>query len=297
MYQGKIIDAHMHLWDPNNGYEWLRNPDPFFGGGSLNHDFFVPDYLAMAQNQNIVAVVHVECGGFPEDPVKESEWLQQQADSTGWPQGIVAHANLAADDIEHQLERHLACRNLRGIRMLLSYSPKMTIQLTDHGDYMQDKAFRRGYALLGQHDLTFDMQIYGLQLEDAYQLAKAHPETRLVLSHLASPTDFSLEGFAFWRQGVERMASLPQVVMKLSCVGCIFQKNDPALITPYLHAAIDAFGPERCLFGSNCPPDGVHITFDDIYTLFKRAVQGYSQTEQQAMFFDTAQQVYRLGRH
>ena len=72
----------------------------------------------------------------------------------------------------------------------------MTIQLTDRGDYMQDHAFRRGYALLGQHDLTFDIQIYDLQLDDAYQLAKAHPETRLVLSHLASPTDFSPEGFA-----------------------------------------------------------------------------------------------------
>ena len=292
-YQGPIIDAHMHLWDPNNGYEWLSNTDPFFGGGKLNRPFLVPDYLEMIQDQNITAAVHVQCGGFPEDPVLESQWLQEQADQTGWPQAIVAFAKLDDADIEHQLERHLQYKNVTGIRMLLSYAEN-EIKLADRGDYLQDAAWLKGYDLLAKHNLSFDMQIWDVQLEQAYQMAKAHPETRLVLSHLASPTKFTPEGFEFWKKGIEKMAALPHVMMKISCIGCIFMKNDPAEIIPYIQAAIDAFGVDRCLFGSNCPPDAIHIPFDDIYKIFFMATEGCSEEEHRKMFYENAKEVYRV---
>ncbi|MBV9035072.1 MAG: hypothetical protein JO182_11330, partial [Acidobacteriaceae bacterium] len=99
MYAGPVIDAHMHLWDLANGYDWLSHNDPnferLFGNyDSLKRNFLAPDYLTMTRDCHVVKSVHVQAFGFPDNPVGETAWLQEQADQYGCPQGIIAYANL-----------------------------------------------------------------------------------------------------------------------------------------------------------------------------------------------------------
>ncbi|MBS0653830.1 MAG: hypothetical protein JSR39_09960, partial [Verrucomicrobia bacterium] len=116
MHQGQIIDTHMHLWDTANGYAWL----PQLANGALNRNFFGKDYLEMTKGVPISQMVHVECGGFPHNPVLETKWVQEQADLYGFPHAIIAFAQLNSPDVEITLKGHKQYPNLRGIRMALN---------------------------------------------------------------------------------------------------------------------------------------------------------------------------------
>ena len=98
MYNDKIVDTHMHLWDLKNNYPWLMNnaaPLITLGGNydKLKQTFLVKDYVALTKNQNIAKSIHVEAFGFEGNPVLETQWLQKQADQFGFPHGIVRALN------------------------------------------------------------------------------------------------------------------------------------------------------------------------------------------------------------
>lgn len=294
MYKGPIVDAHMHLWDRKNpGYEWLKRTEPTFGFGKNDHDFLVNDYLDMVKDYNVVAGVHVECYGFPDDPVKETAWIQQQADETGWPHAITAKIVLDAKDVEAQMERHCEYPLMRATRTNLNNSPGY-INFCERADMMQDKAWLHGYGLLKKYNIMYEMQCYDTQLDQAYELAKQHEQTPMIINHLGWPVDVSNDGFKPWQQRIAHIAQLPNVYFKLSCIGSLFMKNDPDWIIPFIQSGIETFGVDRCLFASNCPPDDVHIPFNDLYRIFKMSVRDYSPDEQRQLFFTNAKRLYRI---
>ena len=299
MYAGPVIDAHMHLWDLANGYDWLSHNDPnferLFGNyNSLKHNFLAPDYLAMTRDCHVVKSVHVQAFGFPDNPVGETAWLQEQADQYGYPQGIVAYANLMHPDVEETLRRHCAWANVRGIRMPLNYAAEAWRRMTDRGDYMRDAQWRRGFALLSHYGLSFDLQMYGHQVADAVALAQCFPETTIVIEHLAWPLDLSLVDFAQWSRHLQALSQCPNIFLKLSGIGCVFRQSDPGWIRQWLRQAVSCFGPKRCLFGSNCPPDTIFYDFKTLLRMYSEAYADYSPDEQEAIFCGTAQRVYRL---
>lgn len=288
-YQGQIIDTHMHIWNPQNGHDWLAK----LQNGILNYSFFYEDYLQMAKKQRISQTVYVECGGFPQDPSLETAWIQKQADLYGGPQGIVAYAPLDLPDVEELLKKHKAYPNLRGIRMPLNSIAGCFG--TERSDYMKDPQWRKGYALLSKYDLSFDMQIYDIQIPDAVEIVKTYDDISLVLEHMGWPLRGTLEYLPEWKERLSLLAQYPQVFLKLSCLGWIFQgKNDDAII-PFIQAAIETFGPERCMVGSNCPPDLIYTSFDAIFQHIRAAVAPYSQEDQQKIFYGNAKRVYKLS--
>lgn len=299
MYTGPIIDSHMHLWDLANGYAWLSDRDPnmesLFGNyDKLRHNFLVPDYVALIGGFNVVKSVHVQAFGFPGNPVGETEWLEQQATENGFPQGIVAYANLADPGVDEVLRRHCERANVRGLRMPLNYADEPWRRMTDRGDYMRDEQWRRGFALLSRHGLAFDLQMYDHQTPDAVALAQDFPETTIVVEHLAWPIDLSADGFKRWSERLISLAQCANVVLKVSGIGCIF-RAETHLIPRYLKQAIATFSPERCMFGSNCPPDTVFHDFAWLLKSYMYAVSDCSPEQQRQFFYGTAERVYRLA--
>jgi len=288
MYQGQVIDSHMHIWDAKNGYAWL----PVLAGGIFNHNFYMKDYLEMSRHQPISQMVYVECGGFPHNPVLETKWVQEQADLYGGPQGIVAFAKLDSPDLEKTLKGHLQYPHLRAIRMPLNYVEGCFG--ADRDDYMRDPAWQKGYALLSKYNLPFEMQIFDTQIPDAARVAKTFSDIPIVLQHLGWPVRSSLSDLPLWSNRLAQMADHPNVFVKISCIGWIFQKNDEKTIVPYIQEAVRLFGADRCMVGSNCPPDSVHISFDDIFRIFKVALASYSILDQQKIFYGNAKRIYRL---
>lgn len=288
MYQGQIIDTHMHLWETANGYLWL----PSVAKGALNHNFLMRDYLAMSKHFPISQMVHVECGGFPQNPVLETKWVQNQADRYGGPQGICAFVKLDSPDSEKMLKSHSQYPNLRSIRMPLNYVAGSFG--ADRDDYMRDPSWRKGYALLSKYNLPFEMQIFDTQIPDACSLARDYPDTLIILQHLGWPVRSDLSYLSEWKNRLAELAEAPNVFLKISCIGWIFQKNDEAAILPYLKTALQLFGVDRCMVGSNCPPDRIFIPFDDIFRIFKVALADYSDLDQQKVFYGNAKSLYRI---
>jgi predicted TIM-barrel fold metal-dependent hydrolase len=288
MYQGQIIDTHMHMWNIANGYEWL----PHLADGVLHHNFSIPDYLEMSKRLPISQMVYIECGGFPQNPILETEWVQQQADLYGCPQAIIAFAKLDSTDVEDVLKGHSQYPNLRGIRMPLNYVAGCFG--ADRDDYMRDKAWQKGYGLLSKYNLHFEMQIFDTQIPDACKIAQDFPDIPIVLEHLGWPLKTDHNYFNEWKDRLAQIAQHPNVFLKISCIGWIFQSNNEAAIFPYIKEAINLFGTDRCMVGSNCPPDKIYLSFDDIFHVFKRGLAGYSDLDQQKIFYGNAKRIYRL---
>ena len=167
--------------------------------------------------------------------------------------------------------------------------------MADRGDYMRDAQWRRGFALLSRYDLSFDVQIYDHQAPDAAILARAFPETTLIIEHLGWPIAIdSAVGFEHWAERLMMLAESPNVFLKVSGVGCVFRRANPDLIRQYLRRAVAIFGLQRCLFGSNCPPDTLFYDFRKLLGIYTDAFSDLTPEAQGAIFFDNARRVYRL---
>ncbi len=180
-------------------------------------------------------------------------------------------------------------------------------------DQFADPAFRRGVARLGARGLTFDSWHYHHQNPDFAALARAVPDTVMVLDHFGTPLGVGTyapqreEIFATWCDDIAEIARCENVVAKLG--GLAMPDNGFAWHTAdrpptsdelvaaharyYLHA-IECFGPDRCMFESNFPIDRFSLSYRVLWNGLKKIAAPFSPAERDAMFFGTAARVYRL---
>jgi predicted TIM-barrel fold metal-dependent hydrolase len=299
-YHDEIIDSHMHLWDLKNSYPWLKEAIPslekMIGDyRSFRQNFLIEDYLALAKKHKVTKSVHLEASGFPEDPTQESSWLQKIADKYEFPNGIVAYAKLDDPNVAEVLKKHAVYRNVCGIRMQLNWHDTDYLRLTDRADYMQDQAWQHGFYLLSEYDFVFDLQIFDHQIPEAVVLAKTFPNIQIILEHMGWPTAFSDSDFHQWQERLKKIADCPNVSVKLSGIGCVFQKRiSSERIKDYIIHAVKIFTPDRCVFGSNFPLDSLFYRFDEIISFMKNALTHLTYADQKKIFYDNDCRVYRL---
>lgn len=293
MTQPEIVDSHFHLWDravPDLAWSWLEPglAHPQLGDISplQDREFTVDDFIAEAAPAGIAKAVHVQAAIGTEDPVRETEWLQAYADRTGFPHGIVGHADLKDPSVEGVLERHSAFPNLRSIRDF------------SYGDYLVEDAWHRGFALLGKYDLVCDLDCTWENMAKARDVARRFPGVTVVLDHAGFPQDRTAEYFRSWRDGMATIAAADNVVCKVSGLGmgdCMAGGQwTPASIRPYVHGCLEAFGVERCFFGSNWPVDSLFGDYATMLDGYVRATADLSADERHAFFTGNASRVYRL---
>jgi predicted TIM-barrel fold metal-dependent hydrolase len=298
LYRGPIVDAHHHLWDlSNDRYPWLgsaRRPEMVFGPSApLARNYLIADYLRDIAGENVVKSVHVEAG-YGGAPFEETEWVQAIADRHGFPHGIVAAAPLTDPDLEAMLKRHAQASNLRGIRAIASWHDKPHLRFAARPDLMDDPAWRRGLRLLIAHDLSLDLMIHAPQLADAARLAKDHPDLRIVINHACSPVDRSPIDLQKWRDGLALLAQAPNVWIKISDLAAYDHDWTVESYRPIVTALIEAFGPRRCMFGSDFPVAGLHGAFAAHLNAFRTIVAALPEASQRDLFHDTAAAFYRL---
>jgi predicted TIM-barrel fold metal-dependent hydrolase len=299
-YDGPLVDAHHHFWEIGLGkHPWL-SPAPgremVFGDPSPLYRDYLPDDLRRdAAGQHLVASVHVEAGWDRADPVGETRWLDSLAARTGLPSVLVVHAPLDDRAAQDVLDAQLAASSrVRGVRHIVSWHEDATKRFVERDDLMADRQWREGFARLAPLGLSFDLMLYPGQLAEAARLAADFPETRIVLNHAGSPVDRDPDGMARWRLGLRRLAAQPNVAIKISDLVAYDHHWTLDSLRPVVLACIDAFGPARCLFGSDFPVAGLHATFDQCFASFKAIVAGFTAAEQRAMFHDNAIREYRI---
>ena len=226
--------------------------------------------------------VHVQAAIGSPDPVTETEWLQEAADRTGFPHGIVAYADLRDPGVEAVLERHCESPNMRGIRDF------------SYGDYLVEPDYHRGFALLEKFNLVSSMPAACGDMEKLRALAHKFPNILIVVDHTGTPEERTDAYFEDWKRGVEVAASCDNIRWKISGLGMGDNNWTVDSIRRYVLTSIETVGVDRCFFGSNWPVDWLWSTYDELIDAYTAIISGFSRDEQTALFSKTAEELYRI---
>lgn len=313
-----IIDPHHHLWD-HPGSRYLLD--------EILHD--------TSSGHRVLATVFVECmsmyradGDAAMKPVGETEFVNgiaAQSASGGYGDtriaaGIVSFADLSLGAaVEPVLRAHLAAApaRFRGIRHAGGFdaSPEIRNSHTNPpADLYKSPRFREGFGKLAKLGLVFDAWQYHPQMPELTDLARAFPDTKIILDHFGGPLGLGpyeghrREVFDQWKRDITELARCPNVVVKLGGInmpvnGFGWHKKNSAPTSDELVAAtrdyylhtIDRFGPSRCMFESNFPVDRVSCSYVVLWNAFKKIAAGFSAGDKAWMFHRTAAETYRIA--
>ena len=311
-----IIDPHHHLWD---------RPD---------WRYLLPELLDdLNTGHTIAATVFLQCRTMhradgPEEmrPVGETEFVNGVAAmsaSGGYGKtrvcaGIVGHVDLRigarAKGVLEAHERAGGGR-FRGIRQspVWDADPELQAAYEVPSGLMEDRGFRDGFACLAPLGMSFDAWLYHTQIDGLAALARAFPDTKIVLNHCGGPLGIRGyagrrdEIFAAWSKSIRALAQCPNAYVKLGGMGMRLNgfgfetKPEPpssdALVAawrPYMETCIDAFGAQRCMFESNFPVDKGSYSYPVFWNACKKLARGASTDEKSDLLSRTAARFYRL---
>ncbi|HEX8471390.1 MAG TPA: amidohydrolase family protein [Brevundimonas sp.] len=295
----RIVDPHVHLWDLSRArYSWLQDdPLPNNPAGDMSgiagRNYGLSDYLADTSGWQVDKIVHVECGLPRGEQLAETDWLQAMAEAYGYPQGIVAGANMLDPDLDALLEAHAARPNVRGVRQIVCWHEDPSKTYTDR-DLLLDPAWEVGFGKLAPHGLSFDLQLYPSQMATAFVIAARHPDVPMIVNHAGLPTDRDADGMKRWRTGLRLLAAQPQVSIKISGLGITDRAWTAETLRPIVLECIDAFGTERAMFASDFPVERTHGSFEAFFSAFDAITADFSVTERERLFAANAEAIYRI---
>jgi len=312
-----IVDPHHHLWDRPG---WRYMFDELLADTNSGH--------------NIVATVYVQARAMyraagPQElqPVGETEFINGVAamsasgiyGKTRHCAGIVGHADLTLGSrVEPVLAAHVRAGGdrFRGIRHISAWDADAAIRNPAYSPpqgLLGDKTFREGFAVLDRLGLSFDAWLYHPQIDELAELARAFPETKIVLNHVGGPIGIGAyagrhkEVFSVWRASVKALGACLNVCVKLGGLGMRMggfgfheQPEPPSSETlaaawrPYIETCIEAFGAARCMFESNFPVDKGSYSYPVFWNACKLLARGATAPEKADLFAGTAARFYRL---
>ena len=232
------IDAHQHFWRyAAREYGWIDERM-----GRIARDFLPGDLAPELAALGFDGCIAVQARAS----AVENEFLLALAREHAFVRGIVGWVDLCAPAVAGELEHLAADERFKGVRHLVQDEPDERFLLRPD--------FLRGVAHLARFGLAYDLLVHPRHLEVARRFAARFPEQVLVLDHLAKPAIARGERDP-WERQFRALAELPHVVCKLSGLVTEARWNawQPADFRFYLDSALDAFGEERLLFGSDWP--------------------------------------------
>lgn len=296
----KIIDAHHHLWNlDKNYYPWLSTYDPDTFAGDyrpIMRNYHPGDYRNDCNGLNIIATVHCEADHDYSAEVRETAWVHEQAEKAGFPNAVIAHIWFHKENSEEILKQHLKYPLVRGIRSkpVTSSSPQLINSVKGISGSMQDDKWLKGFSLLDKYNLSWDLRVPFWHLCEAAEVAKAFPETPIVLNHLGFPWDRSREGLDIWRKGMQALADCPNVHVKVSEL-CV--KNQPWTIEGNKDVILETvmmFGIKRCMFASNFPVASLKINYRTLVNNLLVILEDLNDDERELFFWKNAKAFYRI---
>ena len=297
-----IVDAHHHLWDLNNEhtkYSWLMvtEGEAFFGDyAAIRKSYLVEDYIKDAQNQNLIKSVHVQAEHDDDKPINETAWLQSLADnhSSKLPNAIVAFADFSKDNIVEILDGHQEYKNTRGIRQILSFNKEEPKYSHASEDFMKNTTWVENFKNIRNRNLSFDIQIYKHQMQDAADLANKYDDVLFILNHTGEPCYQTEEYIQSWEENMKKLAKCENVAAKISGLGMFDPQWTIDSTRIFVEKTIQIFGIDRCMFASNFPVDKIFNTFDNYWESFKEITKNYSENDKKLLFSSNAEKFYRI---
>lgn len=292
-----MIDAHHHIWRQAD-LPWLLGPEQprIFGPyGAIKRDYSIDEYLSDLKGSGIKKSVYVQANWAPNWFRDEISWVQSVADKNNWPNGIVGYLDFTKRDVGPILRDLKDVPLLRGFRQQFHWHENPLYRFAPNARQIAEPVVADNIAQLAEHDLTFDLQVFPSQMEDAAALVDACPDVTFILQHAGMLEDQSDTGWDTWRAAITDLAKRKNVVTKLSAFGTFIHRNDPDFIAQMIQETVAIFGADRCMFGSNFPIEKLWTSYGDLFAAFQKATAKLTKKQQKQIFNDTAARVYRLN--
>ncbi|WP_436535859.1 amidohydrolase family protein [Actinoplanes sp. HUAS TT8] len=265
------LDSHVHLWDR------ATDPQPWIDPATMaaiDRDFGPPDLDLMLTATGMDAAVVVQSS----NSLPETRRLLAH----GGPRiaGVVGWIDLTGD-AQRQLDA-LGPDRLVGLRHLAHLDP-------DPG-WLSRPEVAAGLDRAGERGLGFDLVVRARQLGPAATLAARCSGVRFVVDHLGGVAD--TDDIVTWAADLRELARRPNTWAKISGLA----GTDPDRARQAVDIALDTFGPDRLMYGSDWPVAELgrgapawRVTVD---TLLARL----SGDERRAILSGTGSAFYRIGR-
>lgn len=277
-----LIDSHHHLWKYSaEEYDWIGD-----GMDALKKDFLAPELQQVSSESSVDGFVSVQA----RQSIVETDQLLKIASKESLIKGVVGWVPLADPMIEQVLEKYSDQKMLKGVRHVVQSEPD--------DRFILGAQFNRGISALAAHDLVYDVLIFAKQLPATNEFVRHHTSLPMVLDHIAKPTIDHPPGSVdkAWESEFRELAKAENVCCKFSGVVTEVRADtwDIDLIRPYFEVALEAFTPDRLMFGSDWPV----CLLKSGYARWVETVQALagelSSEEQSKIFSGNAKRFYSL---
>ncbi|WP_160717951.1 amidohydrolase family protein [Chitinophaga solisilvae] len=274
-----MLDAHQHFWQYNPIRDaWIDDSMPV-----IRKDFF-PEHLEPVLAENgMEGCVAVQA----DQSEAETAFLLELADRHAFIRGVVGWTDLRAADVEERLAAYAQHPKLKGFRHIVQAEPDT--------DFLLREDFCRGIRALAKFNFSYDILVYPKQLAATAVFVKQFPEHRLVIDHMAKP-DFKTGDITAWAAHMREIAASPNVYCKLS--GLVTEANwhhwKQEQFTPFLDVVLEAFGPNRLMFGSDWPVCLLAASYQEVKEIVTSYISRLTTTEQHQIMGGNAVSFYYL---
>jgi L-fuconolactonase len=280
----RVVDAHVHLWDParTDWYPYLSGRQELARGdvSGMSRLFDAQTYFSESSKWNVQKFVHVAAASAA-FLASETMELDEQARSSGHPDAIVGGiipTNPIAQTVE-LLDEQMQSSRFRGIRPMGGADP------VPSSDVLR---------ALQERNLVFDFMGHTEDLEAAAAALADWGDLTVVVEHTGWPRSSSEHEYRLWKAGIAALAAVgTNVVCKLSGLAMPLGSMDPEVFKPWIAHCLEVFGVDRCMFASNFPVDGMHGTFDDLYSTYDALTADLDSDSRDKLFAANAERVYR----
>lgn len=274
------IDSHQHFWRYNEEeYEWI-NEDMV----KLKKDFLPEDLLDELGKTGYDGCVAVQARQIE----TETKFLLHLMEKNAFIKGVVGWLDLQADNIASILEKYVDNQNLKGLRHIVESEPDP--------EFLLNPSFLKGISHLKNHNLTYDILVLPKHLPAAIKFVAKFPEQKFVVDHLAKPF-IKDKKISPWKDDLHALAAFPNVYCKIS--GLVteaswnsWHKDD---FTPYLDIALQAFGTERLMIGSDWPVCLLAASYKEVMAISGDYISKLSKEEQRKIMGGNACTFYNLS--
>jgi len=275
-----LIDSHQHFWNVGRfDYPWMSSDL-----GVLYRDYLPDDLTPILVANGVEKTVLVQAS----NSVEESRWLLELAREHEFIAGVVGWVDLMSPKVTAQLQELTAHPKFKGVRHLVESEPA--------DDWLVQPAVLSGLRELSRHGLSYDLLVHTRHLKYVLRVVESCPELAFVIDHLAKPPVAKNE-INEWSAALKPVAAYPNVHCKLS--GLVTEANWSSWQTddlrPFVDFALELFGLERLIFGSDYPVCLLATSYDRVLDAFQEILKGLSDAGRQQIFSKNAARFYRLG--
>lgn len=275
-----LIDSHQHFWQVGRfDYPWMS------GDNKVLYRDYLPDQLEPILKANgVEKTVLVQAS----NSVEESRWLLELADKHPFIAGVVGWVDLKSDEVDRQLAELSSHAKFKGVRHLVESEPD--------DDWLVQPQVVNGLERLSSYGLSYDLLVHTRHLKHVPRIADQCPELSLVVDHMAKPPIAKGEEDD-WFKALKPVANVPRIHCKLS--GLVTEANWETWtandLRPYVERALELFGSERMMFGSDHPVCLLASSYQRVVESFQEILEPLSDADREKIFSTNARRFYRLN--